>query len=86
MKTKCDECIKEFEFKTSCIKTRWFGDLEVKFFRCPICGEPYITCVTDNTLRLLISKQNNNRLSQEVLDYAKVHDLHSKVDINKLRK
>lgn len=55
-KVNCDKCDKEFEIKLKVKKH--INNIEEVCFKCPNCGEKYISCFTDKNIRLKQKKIN----------------------------
>lgn len=55
-KVICDKCNKEFEIKLKV--NNHINNIEEAYFKCPNCGEKYISCFTDKNIRLKQKKIN----------------------------
>lgn len=61
----CDGCDSDF---VPDIQKAKDGEIELSFFRCPVCGKKYLVSITDRELRNEISEyaalEHNNRISR----------------------
>ena len=63
MQIICDKCKAEIHPQPETIRD---GEIEHIFFRCPVCGEAYHLCATDETLR------------ESVMEYTRIMEMNRK--------
>lgn len=87
-KTRCNECTEEFILKYEDIKEVTIDNIKVKYFKCKLCDEIYITeCVDDFIVkeRLLYQRMNSPRKKKDCMNRMIDHSDKLKLKIiNKL--